>query len=252
KLVTEARLAALERRVDVLTALLEALGWTAIGLALAVVLMTVDRAGGQVSSNVFNVLHVVLSGVVALVSLRLSRRLLTPWLRRAWHHYLWAACSVLFLGGALEVAQRFGPGSSSLSDLVIDMAGGLGVLSVELGLRLVRRGRLAWLALGAGIVVLAAALLPSMSAFWVVLQRSKQFPVLTDFRAAEAPFISLNDGATMRRISSNAGDEWPIEVTWPGEGYPGLEVQPPAGNWLDYQTLLLVVHSDEPEPFNLE
>ncbi len=251
-LVTEARLAALERRVEVLTGLLEASVWTVIGLALAVVLMTVNRAGGQVWANIFNLLHVVLSGAAALVSLRLSRRLLTRWLPRPWYHYAWAAGAVFALGGGLEFAQRYGPGSPSLTDVAIDMAGGIGALAIELGVRFARRSRLARIAALGGALLLLVALLPSVAALGVVLQRAKRFPVLSDFSSSEAPFISLNEGATLRLLQPRPGEEWQAEVTWPGKGYPGLEVQPPSGNWALYETLVVTLSSDETLPFALE
>lgn len=252
------RVAALEARVRLLGGLVEAVAWLAAGLALAVVLVTVRRQGGQLWPHIFNLLHVVLSGLVAAVSLRLSRRLLGARLLRAWQHFAVAFLTVALLGGGLEAVQLFAPGSPSFRDVAIDLAGGASVLGVIAGLQspAVVTGRLArGLTLAVSFVALVWALYPSGAALRTVALRAQRFPVLCDFSRIDSAFLLLNDGATMSPAldaSAPPGEGWSRQLRLPAGKYPGVEVVPPLGDWSGYRELVISALSQESRDFELQ
>lgn len=251
-------MATLEARVRLLEGLVEAVAWFAAGLALAVVLVTVRRQGGQLWPHVFNLLHVVLSGIVAAVGLRLSRRLLGARLLRPWQHFAVAFLIVVVLGGGLEAAQLFAPGSPSVRDVAIDLAGGASVLGFIGGLESpgVVTGRFTrGLTLAVSLAALVWALYPSGAALRTVALRAQRFPVLCDFSRIDSAFLLLNDGATMSPAldaSAPPGEDWSAQVRLPAGRYPGVELVPPLGDWAGYRELVLSVFSPEPRPFVLE
>lgn len=248
----------LEARVRLLGALVEAVAWFAVSLALTVVLVTVRRQGGQLWPHVFNLLHVVLSGAVAAVALRLSRRLLGAQLVQAWQHYAVAFATVVVLGGGLEAVQWIAPGSPSVRDVAIDLAGGAAVLGFVSGFSSARviagRGwqRLIWTV---SFAALAWALYPSGAALRTVVLRAWRFPVLCDFSRIDSSFVVLNDGATMSLASdasASAAEAWPIQVRLPAGRYPGVELVPPLGDWSRHRELVIGAFSEEAKDFELQ
>lgn len=225
-----------------------------MSLGLALVLLTVRRAGGEVWSNIFNVLHVLLSASIALVSLRLSRKLLDGWFPQPWHHYAWAAAVVFVLGAGLEIAQFYVPGLPSLQDFVIDMVGGLAALGLVFGLSQ-RRRHLRWAMGVASLGVLACALASPGMTLWRAARRAQRFPVLSAFTRVEFPYVLLNDGArlAMREETSEADAEWRAGLTIPaGRDYPGLQLTPPAGDWSGSTDLVVPIYSNEGGAFPLQ
>lgn len=237
-----------------LTAPLEALGWALLGLALALVLVTVRRAGGEVWSNIFNVLHVLLSASIALVSLRLSRKLLAGWLTRPWLHYVWAGVVVFVLGGGLEVAQFFAPGLPSVFDLVIDLAGGAAALGFVFGRSLRHRPALRWAIEAGSLGLFVCALASPCAALWQATVRARIFPVLCSFSDSELRYVGLNDGAELTTLERAEGlaPEWRVGLTFPADrDYPGLELAAPAGDWSRSQELVIPLYSTDLRPFRL-
>lgn len=233
----------------------EAKFWLACSAVAALALLIVRRPGGEFWPHVFDLFHVLLSAGIAVVALRLSRRLSVGSPSPAWVPFAKAMFVVVLLGGGLELAQLFGAGSSSWSDLGLDASGGacalafigarerLGVLSRPVARRLVLVG---------SCVALCAVLYPSGSKVWRVLRRAYAFPVLCEFSSEDLSFLLLNGGATIAPVAvTDSTGDWRVTARFPSGGYPGVELAPPFGDWSLYKELVIPVFSSEARPFSL-
>lgn len=252
----EQRLAALERRISILQGVVEALAWAWVAAPLACVLLFVDRPGGLVMSQVFNVGHVLLSAWVAWVAYRIARRVVPG--RKLAVHLVVAMGVVAVVGGGLELIQYVAPGEPSWWDMIIDLGGGLACVLVVAALRgtgAVRaRAVLASAAIGVFVLSLAQ---PSMALFRE-LKRGRLFPTLATFDESERDALSLNFNATLTSMDTpaDARDVFGARarsLTLPPGKYPGIEVIPPPGDWSGYAALQLQVYSlaNEALPFEV-
>lgn len=252
----EQRLAALERRISILQGVVEALVWAWVAAPLAAVLLFVNRPGGLVMSQVFNVGHVVLSAWVAWVGYRIAHRVMPS--RGLAVHLVVAMSAVAVVGGGLELSQYIAPGEPSWRDVIIDLGGGLAcvlvVAAVRGGCALRTRALLASAAIGVFVLSLAQ---PSLALFREV-KRGRLFPTLATFAEAERDALSLNFNATLTSMDTpdDAREVFGRRarlLTLPPGKYPGIEVIPPPGDWSEYTDLHLQVYSlaSEALPFEV-
>jgi hypothetical protein len=252
-----ARVQKLETQVRLLVALVEAAGWATVALVLTLILVLVPRSGGRILPHAFNVSHVALSAVVALVGYRLARRVLGQ-LFSLPRWFPWAAGvgAVLIFGGGLEIAQLFVPGQPSWRDLAIDMMGGIAGLLLFVppsGGGSVLRGL--WFRL-AGLVVALAAIAPSAAAISGIVVRDRRFPEIARFEPRHQSFVYLRGGAKLS--TATAPSDWgpgaaAVQLSLPQGGYAGISASPPRGSWKPFQHLVMPVYSlvDRPITFHV-
>jgi hypothetical protein len=234
-----------------------------IGAALAVFLATVHRPSGHLWPHLFNAAHVLISVVVAVVALRLSRRFLAKTFPGRSAHY-WVAAAVVFcLGGGLELAQFVIPGEPSLKDLVGDLLGGSAGLLFALSLDdhsapgrgspTARR----WLLRGVSVGLLCWGLLPSAKGAAAVARQSRAFPRIAGFEATwEKYFVSAGDGAELAvepppAEFTRARGHAVGRVVFTQAKYPKLELSDLTGDWSSYASLVFEVYSPEKSPVKL-
>lgn len=257
----EARIARLERLV---AAAAEALAWVVVGAPLALILVKVKRPAGLLWPQLFDASHVLVSGLLALVALRLSRRVLADRFASPWPHYAVAAAVVFAVGAGLEVLQLVMPGQASLRDLVLDVIGGAAALLFALSVRdpsgrsLGRSAATRWALRGAALCVLALGLAPSARSVVRFAARTRTFPLLADFEAAqERRFLSANDGAVLTRVPPPSGfararGRSVGRVVFGSGTYPNLELADLAGDWSKYTALVFDVFSPEPRSVSIK
>lgn len=251
----EKRVQQLEAKQRLVVAMAEAVAWATIAGFLALFLVIVPRSGGRILPHVFNVAHVVLSAVVALVGYRLTRTVLGQLLvLPRWFPWVTGVGAVVIFGGGLEIAQRFVPGQPSWRDFAIDVMGGVaGLLLFVPPPNTTPSGRGLWFK-AAGVVVAVAALAPSASAIGGILVRDQRFPELARFELARQSFVYLRGGAKLS--APTAPSEWGslpdiVQLNLPAGGYAGVAVTPPRGDWKPYKDLLMPVFSFAPRPLTL-
>jgi hypothetical protein len=251
----EERVQRLEVKVRVLLALVEAVGWATVAGVLTLILVLVPRAGGRILPHLFNVSHVALSAVVALVGYRLARRAsalvvaLPPW-------FPWVAGfgAVVVFGGGLEVAQMFVPGEPSWRDFAIDVMGGVaGLLLFVPPVNVAVRMRTSfWRSIG--VLVAVAALAPSAAAISAVVVRDRRFPEIVRFEPRNQSFVYLRGGAKLAPPSAEQR-AWfgadAVHLTFPTGGYAGVATTPARGDWGRYKYLLMPVFSLGDQPVQL-
>ncbi len=251
----EARVQKLETNVRLLVALVEAAGWATVAAVLTLILVLVPRSGGRILPHAFNVSHVALSAVVALVGYRLARRVLGQLLELPrWFPWFAGVAAVVIFGGGLEIAQRFVPGQPSWRDFAIDVMGGIAglLLFVPPASDGSRARALGFKALG--VVVAAAAIAPSAIAISGIVVRDQRFPELVRFEAGYQPFVYLRGGA---KLSTPAAPIEPtvggpvVQMTLPTGGFAGVSTTPPRGDWKPFRHLRLPVYSLGDQPVRL-
>lgn len=249
------RVDALEARARLLVALAEAVWWALVAAVLTLFLVVVPRGGGRILPHVFDVSHVVLSAVVALVAHRLTRRVLGALVELPrWFPWCAGVGAVVFFGGGLELAQNFVPGAPLWSDFAIDVMGGVaGLLLFVPPSGDASRGRRRFLR-ALGVVVGGVAVAPSISAISSVVIRDKRFPELARFEPRQQSFVYLRGGAKLSaarppKDAPGFGDA--VQLTLPVGGYAGLGLSPPRGNWAPYKELHLPLYSLSDQPVKI-
>lgn len=252
-----AELAAVRRA---LYGLVESLVWAAFAIPLLAFILLAHLPGGLLWPQVFDVLHAVLSGVVALVVLRLSRRLFQPVFRGARMHYAIAVLLVGVLGAGIEITQKFTHGDPSLKDFARDILGALAALACAVSLdrtQVWSRGPwVRWaLRLGALAILLRVAC-PAIRIECQLRERAAMLPRLADFESdSEEPFVYADLGAKLTRIEPPTGfllaRGHAGKVTFPaGKEYPKIEISA-VGDWSKARSLVFDVYSDAPSTVRL-
>ena len=243
-----------------LYALVEGLAWLGFATPVLLFILLSQLPGGLVWPKVFDALHAVLSGVAALVALRISRRLFQPVLRGSLVHYVIAILLVGVLGAGIEVAQIFTHGDPSIKDLVRDLLGALAALAcaVSLDRTQVLSGRrwVRWALRFGALVVLARLFYPTVRIEYQLRERAAQLPRLADFESeTEKLFVFADLGATLARVDPPTGFLLATgragKVTFPvGSEYPKLEISA-TGDWSKARALAFAVYSDAPSVVRL-
>lgn len=245
-------------------AALEVAAWGTLAAVLAVLLITVERPGGPFWSALFNVAHVVLSGGVVLVSLRLSRRLFADTRRGILLQYGMALGVVTFLGASLEVVQIFGPGEASFGDLALDVLGALAAVlcAVSFDHRFRQELTRSWSRIWSLRVVAGGLLcfcaIPLAKVTTAIVHRRLDFPVLCSFDSRwDRLFAVTGNGAVLAvgkapKGFHSARGSAVAKVAFPhGYAFPKFELRGPLGDWSGYQALAFQIFSQEKTPVTL-
>jgi hypothetical protein len=223
----------------------------------------VQRPTGLLWENLFDAAHVVVSFVVALAGLRLSRRLLALRFRTPWTHYLVSLGLVGVIGGGVEILQFFVPGTPSLGDLARDLLGGGALVLAALSfdrqtLSAVARSRFhRWSLRGAAILCFGVGLAPMLATAAAVVHRQRQFPLLARFDSVlDRHFVFVADGASLSVESPPAAytaarGKRVAKVVFANGTYPKLALSEPLGDWSEYRSLAFDVYSEATTPVSV-
>jgi hypothetical protein len=224
-------------------------------------LLLVPRPTGLLWENLFNAAHVVVSFVVALAGLRLSRRLLASRFRKPWPHYLVSLGLVGVIGGGVEVLQFFVPGTPSLGDLARDLLGGGALVLAALSfdrqtISAVDVSRFQrWSLRGAAVLCFGVSLVPMLATAAAAGHRWRIFPILARFDSVwDEHFVAVADGAFLSLETppagfANARGKRVARVVFTANGtYPKLDLVGPLGDWSTYRLLAFEVYSPATVP----
>ncbi len=240
--------------------LIEAFVWLALAAPLGGLLLKVHLPEGFVWPRIFDLSHALLSGGVALVALRLSRRIFQPLFRHSLMHYGIALALAIVCGAGVEVVQRFTHGDPSLKDLARDTVGALAALACVMSIdkTLVWAGAplAKWsLRLAAAMAIVCVAY-PIVRITWQLRERVTSFPRLADFESdADRDFVYPGSGAKLVRIEPPDGftlaKGFAGQVTFAGGSEsPKLEIAS-VGNWSNSRALSFDVYSEAPAAVRL-
>lgn len=259
----EDRLGRLERRVQELQirywGLLESALWLVLGIPLLYIAVRFDRPGGGLLwPRLYDVVHVVLSTVLALVLLRVSRRVLFGVFRSPFVHYALVTVVAVGVGAGIELLQlALRHGDASYADVARDALGSAAGLCLALsreshrGWAFQRSRRLRWSLRAAAIGALVLALLPTMRTLNVLRAQRQAFPTLCDFEASwEGRFVAVNGGAELAiqsgpALFTSAHGRNVGKVTFAPNTLSGLELNDVPEDWSAYSQLEFEVYSPE-------
>lgn len=240
--------------------LIEALVWLALAAPLGVLLLKVHLPEGFVWPRIFDLSHALLSGGVALVALRLSRRIFQPLFRHALMHYGLALALALVCGAGVEAVQKLTHGDPSLKDLARDTVGALAalayVMSIDKTLAWVRTSLAKWSLRLAAAMALVCVAYPIVRITCQLRERVTSFPRLADFESdADRDFVYPGLGAELVRIEPPDGftlaKGFVGQVTFVGGNEsPKLEIAS-VGNWSNSRALSIDVYSASPAAVRL-
>ena len=262
-----ARLEADVAKLELVTkGILETFAWVALAAPVAVLAIRLGRPRGMLWPHVYDAVHITCSALLALIALRLSRRVLAGVFQHPMWHYLIAAAVVTGVGGGIEVLQLVGPGHASVGDVIRDSLGGLSALLFALSIDRDRGQDVAasalrrWGLRAAAAVVFCLAFSSTARAIGAFALRYERFPTLANFEPPwERDFIEAGGGAVLTvqpppNVFTRAHGKAVAKVVFAkGKGtYGGLELSRLVGNWSSYGALIFEVYSAETSPVSLE
>lgn len=205
---------------------------------------------------IFDAGHAPLFGVIALMTLELSRRVLLP-RRPARTLYLAAFAVTALLGAGSEALQFFLPRDSDPVDLLRNLAGAAAFLALYAALdrrHAAIRGRGRRLASGLfGALLLVIVLVPVAGAARSYLERDEAFPILYDFEHGWCSDFLKYGLSTIRLTAAPPG--WPApaprrvaRVLFSASRLPHVVLEEPRPDWSGYATLAFEVFLSEQRP----
>ncbi|MFY9399222.1 MAG: VanZ family protein, partial [Desulfomonilia bacterium] len=218
--------------------------------AVAVLLLVDFDRGTRVVEEMCNIGHLPLFGVVALVVLwLLGGRQWPVQERRAYTGAFFAAVG---LGVVMEIAQVFSPGRYfELEDILLNSLGALSFLMLAFPYTGFERTKaLRWRA--AGILIIAAALVPVGLTAMDDWRMKREFPLLGSFESRlEMGRWSAKDAAFSRSERHASHGRYSLEARlMPGE-YPGVGLQWVENDWRGYDWLCFDAFLEEDTPLAL-
>jgi hypothetical protein len=200
--------------------------------------------------------HVPIFGLMAIILLVLSYKLIGYRIDRPVLHYLLAFLISILVGTVSEIIQIFGPREADIGDLGRDIAGAAAFLGIYYLIdsrvekqrsRLGNRGRrLIWVG---SVVVLIGALYQLGFVTTAYLKRDEAFPLICSFDAAWEKAFWIKHDTDIKVV--NPPEKWRRtdnnhvgELTFDTVTYPGFHIQEPYPDWRDYNFLLFDIYSD--------
>jgi len=207
-------------------------------------------------STVQNAGHIPLFGILSLVMLALSKRLLGDRISRRYVHYLLAFWLTVTIAGCSELMQYFGPRDADFHDLLMDVLGAASFLGLYITSD--RRMATTWRKIGkfgktpvrlGSLLLLAAAF--TQPALWGLAYhyRRQAFPQICSFESYWENKFLIAQNAELTIVSppnswAGGGDNRVGKLTLKPAAYPGLMVREPYPDWTGYDFLAFTVYSE--------
>ena len=211
--------------------------------------------------EIYNLGHIPLFGMFALVVLEMSRAGLSRLPRESWLHYGVAFAATVIASIATELAQLNMVGrQAEFQDAFHNIIGGLCFLGLraclDTGLWQPDRRRLRrWVAVGAAMALLVS-FWPLASLGWHYGMRTAAFPVLVDLDSRwQGPFLG-SPRAHLDTVPAPPGwqqrkQQKVVAVRFYAAPWPGFSVHEPYPDWSAYKRLRFDVYSELAEPVKL-
>lgn len=205
-------------------------------------------------SEIQNTGHTPLFGIIALLMLGISRRLLKKHFPGNWFHYAVALVITGLLGIVTEYVQMDGPRDADLWDFVRDMAGAVSFLGIYMYFD-VRFGQKQAPAIGGlhkmilvlSILILIGASTPLAFSINAHLGRNNSFPVICDFNSYWTKRFLTTNSAQLKIVSPpepmSASQGKVGELTLCVGDYPGFGIREPYPDWQNYRFLKFDIYS---------
>lgn len=242
--------------------------WTRAALAVAgiVVLLWVLATGRPPRSTmllheIYNLGHIPLFGLIALLALSASRALFPGLSSRPFSHYLIAFVSVAWISLVSEVMQVGVAGrQAEVQDAVHNLIGAICFLAIwsafdtRLWTSDTRAPR--GLLVGAALFALFVSFWSLFELAWLYGMRAAAFPVLVDFDGRwQKPFL-LSPRAVVSQVPAPAAwqqkaGETVAEIRFPQERWPGVTIREPYPDWTGYSAFRMQVYSERKDPVPL-
>lgn len=205
--------------------------------------------------EVFNLGHIPLFGLVAVLALEASRALIPAFSARPFSHYLVAFVFVAVISLVSEVIQLDLPNrKAEVQDAVHNLIGAVCFLAIRYAFDANYRSQANRVPRGLLVGVVLFALFVSswdlIELGWRYGMRAAAFPVVVDFDSRwQQPFLSLPRAGLAivpapQEWRSKAG-QTVAEVSFPHERWPGVTIREPYPDWTGYRSLRVQVFSPE-------
>lgn len=211
--------------------------------------------------EIFNLGHIPLFGLIALLALEASRALFPGQATRPFYHYLLAFVAVAGMSLVSEVMQVGVAGrQAEVQDAVHNLIGAVCFLAVRSafdrdlwpGETRAPRGLL----VGAALFALFVSFWSLVELGWIYGLRAAAFPIIVDFDSRwQQPFLS-SPRASVVNVTAPEGwlekaGETVAEIRFPQERWPGVTIREPYPDWSGYGSLRVLVFSLQEEPVPL-
>jgi len=211
--------------------------------------------------EVYNLGHIPLFGLIALLALEASRALLPALSPRPFSHYLVAFVSVAVISLVSEVIQLDVPGrQAEVQDAVHNLIGAVCFLAIrwafDANYRPQPNRAPRGLLVGAALFALFVSSWDLIELGWHYGMRAAAFPVVVDFDSRwQQPFLSL-PRASLAIVPAPEGwrgkaGQMVAEISFPHERWPGVTIREPYPDWAGYQTLRVQIFSTGRDPVPL-
>lgn len=205
-------------------------------------------------NEIQNTGHTPLFGVIALLLLGISTRLLGERIRNRRTHYAIAFIGACLLGAITEFAQIIGPRDADLGDLLRDVAGAISFLGLfmffDSGFKKSRHqisDQFRKKVLILSILVTLGSLVPLTLSSTAYLQRNSAFPLLCDFDSYWGKRFLITESARLKIVpppeGMNAARGKVGQLALRAGEYPGFGILEPYSDWGAYKTLEFNIYS---------
>jgi hypothetical protein len=211
--------------------------------------------------EIYNLGHIPLFGLFAVLVLEISRATLGRLLVRPLAHYGIALGATVVVSVATELLQLNMPGrQAEFQDALHNIIGGLCFLALRACLDTVlwqpEKSRMRrWVAVAASLILLVS-FWPLANLGWHYGMRAAAFPVLVDFDSRwQRPFLS-SPRAGLDRMKAPAGwtqrkNQKVVAIKFMAAPWPGVSMHEPYPDWSGFTTLRFDVYSELSQPVDL-
>jgi hypothetical protein len=217
----------------------------------------------RLAGELQNTGHTFAFGIAALISLKLLRSANQRKIHSVFFQYITVFVLCLIAGILVELLQLLTYGDADIYDVVRDAAGIVAFLAFYFCYDTSVTAKsennvtaLRMLAIGVGVTVIMAALLPLAWVSNAYYQRYHAFPVLLDFESGWFKYFIITCDSELAVVA--APEEWANEsgksvamVTLHQAQNRVLDFEEPQPDWTGYSYLNIKIYSMNPDPFRL-
>jgi len=237
--------------------------YAAIGIVILLWVLLTGRPprSTMLWHEIYNLGHIPLFGLFAVLVLEISRASLGRFLVAPLAHYGIALGATVVVSVATELLQLNMPGrQAEFQDALHNIIGGLCFLALRAcldtalwqpdGSRMRR-----WVAVGASLTLLVS-FWPLANLGWHYGMRAAAFPVLVDFDSRwQRPFLS-SPRAGLDKMKAPAGwtqrkNQKIVAIKFMAAPWPGVSMHEPYPDWSGFNTLRFDVYSELSKPVDL-